>query len=106
MTTNAELKRLAEQATQYSGRWKRRNGANTHYFDSTVMASVFTAVCFANRDDADYITAANPARIIALVDEVERLRGALNGIVDGDADYLTDAQNIARQALAGGQVDE
>jgi hypothetical protein len=77
MTTNAELKALC-----------------------VAEMSPWTRTAEEYREYRQQIT---PARIIALVDENERLREALNGIVDGDADYLTDAQNIARHALATGE---
>jgi hypothetical protein len=82
MTTNAELKRLAEAI-----------GGETWqvYQHAATPSPTLYDVVGATRDDdvaeclpfrlATYIAAANPARIIALVDEVERLRGALDTAV-------------------------
>jgi hypothetical protein len=93
VTTNAELKRLAEQATP--GPWLYADNApmsyGTAWINSDDVKSL--AICDGtrrsethgfclqmNKDEnernARYIAAANPARIIALVDENERLREA------------------------------
>ena len=85
MTTNAELKRLAE-------------GAEVTLDPSEALKPVYA-----------FLAAANPARIIALVDEVERLRGALERIVRQKQTCAYDEvepwylQDIARQALATGE---
>ena len=93
MTTNAELKRLAE-------------GAEVTLDPSEALKPVYT-----------FLAAANPARIIALVDEVERLRGALAWygeqarlarLIHGEGDagrnaLAADGGTRARQALTTGE---
>ena len=81
MTTNAELKRLAERATHRS--WAAFTDDSGHRPHTNLVSFVPVTDCALSIPGVDkrdpnvaYIAAAYPARIIALVDEVERLRGA------------------------------
>lgn len=110
MTTNAELKRLAEAIggetwfqpdeggadvwscdpetdSEYPIR-KRHSFNGQPFYEKTPSDEWYDA----EQKLSDYITAANPARIIALVDEVERLREIarrVEGLWDTPIDFST-----------------
>lgn len=96
MTDHAELRRLAEAATPGPWRdvksqaWVSRNSQGP----SDKTGSVLIAVCGKMKDrelvrfnadrwraNAAFIAAANPIAILALLDEVERLRASLETIM-------------------------
>ncbi|MFN7610550.1 MAG: ead/Ea22-like family protein, partial [bacterium] len=73
MNDNSELRRLAEAATP--GEWKSTY-VKGHAFDQVFVENVDLICDVYGRTSADaaYIAAANPARILALLDEVEALK--------------------------------
>jgi len=78
MTINTqELRKLAEAATP--GPWIAGNG--NVLSDTTGMSHFRPALrCgFGRPDDAEYIAAANPATVLALLDELDRLRAHMDG---------------------------
>jgi hypothetical protein len=79
--TNDELRALAEKAT--GGTWYVAGARSTRVHTNCPKIGGYTAVCECEADgdqhlhDARYIAAANPARVLALLNEIERLREAL-----------------------------
>ena len=76
--TNDELRRLAEAATP--GEWFASGKKEIGYISKADDQSCGMLISLADantHEDAAYIAAANPSRILALLDEVERLRIAL-----------------------------
>lgn len=79
MTDHAELRRLAEQAS--SGNWYGE--------DSQVLIGKHAVAYLNHKVDAQFIGKANPKTVLALLDEIDRLkaenealRGALQAVVD------------------------
>ncbi|AEX55908.1 hypothetical protein PMG1_00037 [Pseudomonas phage PMG1] len=84
MTDHAELRRLSEVATP--GEWRTGDGDDS--LPDCVLSGEFV-VCEHAGGDVDYIAAANPKTVLALLDENDRLkaenevlRGALQAVVD------------------------
>ncbi len=84
MTDHAELRRLAKAATP--GEWRTGDGDDS--LPDCVLSGEFV-VCEHAGGDVDYIAAANPKTVLALLDEIDRLkaenealRGALQAVVD------------------------
>lgn len=71
----ADLRRLAEAATP--GPWEQSEGGM--YVDVVDDDSQVAEVI--RRADAAFIAAANPAAVLALLDEIERLRAGQDGEV-------------------------
>ena len=94
MTDHAELRRLSEVATP--GEWRTGDGDDS--LPDCVLSGEFV-VCEHAGGDVDYIAAANPKTVLALLDEIDRLkaenealRGALQAVeaeVDGNLRPLT-----------------
>ncbi|MGP5872260.1 ead/Ea22-like family protein [Pseudomonas aeruginosa] len=94
MTDHAELRRLSEVATP--GEWRTGDGDDS--LPDCVLSGEFV-VCEHAGGDVDYIAAANPKTVLALLDENDRLkaeneelRGALQAVeaeVDGNIRPLT-----------------
>ncbi|MCD2760245.1 ead/Ea22-like family protein [Pseudomonas aeruginosa] len=94
MTDHAELRRLSEVATP--GEWRTGDGDDS--LPDCVLSGEFV-VCEHAGGDVDYIAAANPKTVLALLDEIDRLkaendalRGALHAVqaeVDGNLRPLT-----------------
>ncbi|MCS7661949.1 ead/Ea22-like family protein [Pseudomonas aeruginosa] len=83
-TDHAELRRLSEVATP--GEWRTGDGDDS--LPDCVLSGEFV-VCEHAGGDVDYIAAANPKTVLALLDENDRLkaenevlRGALQAVVD------------------------
>lgn len=90
MTDHAELRRLAKAATP--GPWgrdgfyihtTRKEGGTTYVETWNTLAGI------ARKENAEFVAAANPKTILALLDEIdglkaenEVLRGALQAVVD------------------------
>ncbi|HHJ1397601.1 TPA: ead/Ea22-like family protein [Pseudomonas aeruginosa] len=79
MTDHAELRRLAEQAS--SGNWYGE--------DSQVLIGKHAVAYCNHKVDAQFIGKTNPKTVLALLDEIDRLkaenealRGALQAVVD------------------------
>lgn len=53
----------------------------------------YTGDCFDDAPNAEYIAAANPATVLALLDEIDRLRSDVNGAAEC---IVRQAQTIAR----------
>ncbi|EOW5844847.1 ead/Ea22-like family protein [Pseudomonas aeruginosa] len=103
MTDHAELRRLAEVATP--GEWRTGDGDDS--LPDCVLSGEFV-VCEHAGGDVDYIAAANPKTVLALLDEIdglkaenETLREALFQISSASC---SDARSvvIARTALTKG----
>lgn len=69
MTDHAELRRLAEAATP--GEWRTGDGDDS--LPDCVLSGEFV-VCEHAGGDVDYIAAANPKTVLALLDEIDRLK--------------------------------
>lgn len=83
MTDYSELKRLAEAATR--GPWKYWGEVGHEIFAAATSGSMVKAFML-NRDakeaDGEFIAAANPAAILALIAELEDLRREYNDLYD------------------------
>ena len=78
MIDHNELRALAQAATPGPWQAQQRNKQEAIYI---VGPAGVPPACHAFYDDnATYIAAANPATVLALLDEVERLRGYGNAI--------------------------
>ncbi len=90
MTTDAELRALAEAATpgpwRHSGAtvWAPMSPDDPTDYSGEAVAYVPTLGDEFDADDAAYIAAASPDRILALLDEVARLEAALDYIARYD----------------------
>jgi hypothetical protein len=112
MTTNAELKRLAEAVGP--GTWVA-SSESVEFYDAPGIPILLTDPEGMYSSEwshslAALIAAANPARIIALVDEVERLRGSISHAMTLYEDQTLDAweafeavAKVLRQALTTGE---
>ncbi len=69
MTDHAELRRLSEVATP--GEWRTGDGDDS--LPDCVLSGEFV-VCEHAGGDVDYIAAANPKTVLALLDEIDRLK--------------------------------
>ncbi|HHM9318341.1 ead/Ea22-like family protein [Pseudomonas aeruginosa] len=69
MTDHAELRRLSEVATP--GEWRTGDGDDS--LPDCVLSGEFV-VCEHAGGDVDYIAAANPKTVLALLDENDRLK--------------------------------
>ncbi|HEJ1456488.1 TPA: ead/Ea22-like family protein [Pseudomonas aeruginosa] len=86
MTNHAELRRLAEAATP--GEWRTGDGDDS--LPDCVLSGEFV-VCEHAGGDVDYIAAANPKTVLALLDENDRLKAEneeLRGAVEQLAEML------------------
>ncbi|ERY26986.1 hypothetical protein Q066_06859 [Pseudomonas aeruginosa BL12] len=72
MTDHAELRRLSEVATP--GEWRTGDGDDS--LPDCVLSGEFV-VCEHAGGDVDYIAAATPKAVLALLDEIDRLRSRL-----------------------------
>lgn len=78
MTDYAELKRLAEAATQ--GKWTHEQDSLYFYEDGYTkhlmeLAEGDDVGYGGQKKNADFIASANPATVLALISEIDRLRG-------------------------------
>ena len=99
MTDNAELKRLAEAA--YPGPWYVENGMDQ------VRDNADDFVCETGEDEpinSAFIAAANPAAVLALIAENERLKNRLE--VDPRHDYDGISTRDATVKVLDEQVDQ
>lgn len=69
MTDHAELRMVAEAATP--GEWRTGDGDDS--LPDCVLSGEFV-VCEHAGGDVDYIAAANPKTVLALLDEIDRLK--------------------------------
>ncbi|HBO1943234.1 TPA: ead/Ea22-like family protein [Pseudomonas aeruginosa] len=89
MTDHAELRRLAEAATP--GPWEYQAPLKVLAADRTwiVLIALSHANCREDKANSRFIAANNPKTVLALLDEIDRLkaenealRGALQAVVD------------------------
>ena len=83
----AELKGLAESATpgpwtsllddSQSGSWH-----NSHYINSETRQVVSGDTEYFKKSDAEFITAANPATILKMIEAIEKMRETLEWIIE------------------------
>ncbi len=115
MTTNAELKRLAEQATP--GEWSWVDGASPSDMGALISADGKRVCWFGDfgndecsypaagdspsDDDQAFLAAANPARIITLVDECEKHERTIARLSKQASTSRTFWLRAARAALDG-----
>lgn len=79
MVSDDELRRLALVATP--GEWTVCERGGGHYgYDVDPLESGLRGMV-ERREDAAYIAAVNPTRVLALLDEREALRAALTGLL-------------------------
>ncbi|HHN0559933.1 ead/Ea22-like family protein [Pseudomonas aeruginosa] len=78
MTDHAELRRVAEAATP--GEW--RTGDGDYSLPDCVLSGEFV-VCEHAGGDVDYIAAANPKTVLALLDEIDRLKAENEALLLG-----------------------
>ncbi|HEJ6446094.1 TPA: ead/Ea22-like family protein [Pseudomonas aeruginosa] len=87
MTDHAELRRLSEVATP--GEWRTGDGDDS--LPDCVLSGEFV-VCEHAGGDVDYIAAANPKTVLALLDEIDRLKAESDRLRQGmKGDYDIDA---------------
>ena len=83
--TNAELKLLAEKATQ--GEW--RTSRDSRLRSAQVVGSLDELICVVHYSitqvdpNGEYIAAANPSRVIALLDQIEEMRKTIEFYANG-----------------------
>lgn len=99
-----KLRELAEKATpgpwQHSDPWRRKKGQK-HIVDANgEMVSCHGFAATRKEVDGDFIAAANPATVLALIAEIERLERE-NDIPDGSVRLTMDRRSagVAVQAL-------
>lgn len=79
--TNSTLRELAEAAT--SGEWKTFDFHRVETAKRDAMSGVPVDICTVEEGvDAAWITAANPARILALLDERDKLAGEVESLTE------------------------
>ncbi|HID7917417.1 TPA: ead/Ea22-like family protein [Pseudomonas aeruginosa] len=88
MTDHAELRRLAEVATP--GEWRTGDGDDS--LPDCVLSGEFV-VCEHAGGDVDYIAAANPKTVLALLDEIDGLNDELSACTEhpGGCGYWREA---------------
>ncbi|HHM5667231.1 TPA: ead/Ea22-like family protein [Pseudomonas aeruginosa] len=83
MTDHAELRRLAEVATP--GEWRTGDGDDS--LPDCVLSGEFV-VCEHAGGDVDYIAAANPKTVLALLDEIDRLKAENEAVLAANRDCI------------------
>ncbi|WP_241364880.1 ead/Ea22-like family protein [Pseudomonas aeruginosa] len=88
MTDHAELRRLSEVATP--GEWRTGDGDDS--LPDCVLSGEFV-VCEHAGGDVDYIAAANPKTVLALLDEIDGLNDELSACTEhpGGCGYWREA---------------
>lgn len=109
-----DLRRLAMGATP--GEWRRAKGTPNYriYGNFREVASAFQVrhhtkagdllVAADGHANADFIAAANPAAVLALLDLVEGLAGALRPFAAVAEDYLGDTVNFDDDTIIAGRI--
>ncbi len=96
----AELKRLAERATQ--GKWifyQRDPSQYPSIMDAYNDEILVSTACGFEEQNAEYVIAANPQTVLMLLDAIEEMRGTLD-LIQKIGCGACSCEEVARESLA------